>query len=93
MKSMGIVYIIAGIVAILGALIMVYFLITFSQAIGMINSATPSDIPAGTDIESLKGAMDLVGTVILLGWEWTVAIILSGVFSVMTGVKVLKSKK
>ena len=33
MKSMGIVYIIAGIVAILGALIMVYFLITFSQAI------------------------------------------------------------
>ena len=93
MKSMGIVYIIAGIVAILGALIMSYILIMVSQAIGFVSSATPADIPTGTDMASFKDAMGLVGTAILLGWFWIVSIVLSGVFSVMAGVKALKSKK
>jgi len=93
MKSMGIVYIIAGTVAILGALIMAYVLITVSQAIGLVSSATPADIPAGTDIASFKDAMGLVGTATLLGWVWIVSVILSGIFSVLSGVKMLKNKK
>ena len=93
MKSMGIVYIIAGIVAILGALIMSYILIMVSQAIGLVNSATPADIPAGTDIASFKDAMGLVGTAILLGWVWIISVVLSGIFSVLSGVRALKSKK
>ncbi|MFA4820447.1 MAG: hypothetical protein WC613_05845 [Candidatus Aenigmatarchaeota archaeon] len=90
---MGIVYIIAGTVAILGALIMAYVLITVSQAIGLVSSATPADIPAGTDIASFKDAMGLVGTATLLGWVWIVSVILSGIFSVLSGVKMLKNKK
>ena len=93
MKSMGIVYIIAGTVAILGALIMAYVIIMVSQAIGLINSANPADVPPGTDLETMKASMSFLGTVILLGWVWIVSVILSGVFSVLSGVKMLKNKK
>lgn len=93
MKVNGIVYIVAGIVAILGALIMTFVIIMVSQAVGLINSANPADVPPGTDLETMKASMSFLGTAILLGWVWIVSIILSGIFSVLSGVKMLKGKK
>ena len=93
MKPIGIVQVLAGTVAIIGALGMAYMLVTLGQAIGTINSANPADFPAGTDMSVLQETANSLGNLILLGWVWTITVLLSGAFSIKAGVGNLRARK
>ena len=99
MKLIGLVYIIAGIVALIGAALTVaVFLIPLIQALNVINTANPNDLsaaglPPGTDLAALQEQVRSLTTVIMLGWVWIASVILSGIFSVYLGITTLKIKK
>lgn len=93
MKPIGIVYIIVGIAAIIGAIGAAYVAFTLWQALGIINSANPADIPAGTDLATLQASTRSLSTLIVISFIWIVSVILSGAFSIRLGIKTLRSKK
>ena len=92
MKINGIVYIVVGIIAVIGAVAAGYLLMTLGQALSVINSANPSEIPPGTDLAALQASAQSLGTMIMLGWVWVICVLLSGIFSVRLGVNTLRKK-
>ncbi len=93
MKPIGIVYIIIGVVAILGALVAAFVVFTLSDALSLLNTATPADLPPGTDITALQESTRSLSTLITLGWVWIISVLLAGIISIYFGVLNLRSKK
>lgn len=93
MKPIGILYMAVGIIAVIGAIAAGYFFLILGQALGAIQSADTSQLPAGTDIATLQQTTASLGTLLMVGWVWIATIIISGAVSIQYGLKVLKSKK
>lgn len=91
MKKIGIVYIIVGVIAIIGAVIAAYVVFSLSEALSIINSA--SELPPGPDVAQLQSYASTLNTLILAGWVWIISVLLSGLVSVYFGVLNLRSKK
>lgn len=89
----GILYVVAGIVAVVGALAAAYILIVLGQAIGAISTANPADFPPGTDLALMQESARSLGTLILVSWVWIASVLLSGMFSIKAGIGKLRGKK
>ena len=92
MKASGVVYIVVGVVAVIGAIIAAYVLFNVGQMLGTINNANPSDIPPGTDLAALKASIAPLNFWLMPGWVFTICFLLSGVISVRLGVATLRKK-
>lgn len=93
MKPIGIVYIIVGALAVLGALAAGFIALTLGQALSVINGADTSQLPPGTDAAALQQSAASLGFLLTLGWIWIVTVVISGAVSVYYGLKLLRSKK
>ncbi len=93
MKPIGIVYIIVGAIAVLGAMAAGFIALTLGQALGIINNADPSQLPPGTDAAALQQSAASLSLMLTLGWIWIVTVVISGAVSIYYGLKLLKSKK
>ncbi len=92
MKKTGIVYLIVGVVAIIGAAAAAYMVFTLADALSIINTADASQLPPGTDVESLRQTVSSLNTMILASSIWVISVFLAGIFCVQMGVRNLKAK-
>ena len=92
MKANGILYIVVGVIAVIGAIIAAYVLFNVGQMLGTINNANPSDIPPGTDLAALKASIQPLNFWLMPGWIFTICFLLSGLISVRTGAAALRKK-
>jgi hypothetical protein len=92
MKPVGIAYIIAGAIAVIGAVVLVYMLITLGQVVDIVNSANSADLPPGTDLSALQASVSSLGTFMTLGWVWAIGTIIAGVVSAKHGLDTLRKK-
>lgn len=76
MKALGIVFLIIGIVAVIGSLIFMFALATISAAAA---SLPPVE---GVDTSTFLSSIQ---TVINAGWAWGIATLLSGLVSIRAG--------
>ncbi len=93
MNQYGILYIIIGVIALLGALVAGYVNFTIGEALGLIQTTDASAVPAGLDIATMQESARTLSTVLAITWVWIIAVIISSVISIRTGLKMLKGKK
>ena len=92
MKISGVVYIVVGVIAVIGAIIAAYVLFNVGQMLSTINNSNPSEIPAGTDLTALKASIAPLNFWLMPGWIFTISFLLSGIISARTGVGILRKK-
>ena len=93
MKPIGIVYVIVGVIAVIGAIVAGFIAFTLGQALNIIGSADASQLPPGTDAATLQQSAASLDTMLALGWVWIATVIISGLVSAYYGLRLLKSKK
>ena len=92
MGKTGIVYVIIGIVALIGAAVAAYLIVTMVSALSIITSADASQFP-GTDIATLQESVAYLNMLIILGSVWVLSVFLSGIISIHTGIRSLRKPK
>lgn len=92
MKINAIVYVILGIIAVIGAAFCAYLLFMLGDAINLISSADAASLP-GTDIAGLQENVRMLGTIITVGWIWVISVLACGALTIKSGVDALKRKK
>ncbi|MBI2580073.1 MAG: hypothetical protein HYW27_04195 [Candidatus Aenigmarchaeota archaeon] len=93
-KVLGIIFIVFGIIALVGSAAFAFVLVVVGQSIDAIRTADPEILAqAGTDAASLQQFYQQASQVMLIGWLWAVSIIISSVASIYSGVRKLKDKK
>lgn len=76
MKALGVVFIIIGIVAVIGAVLFMVALITVGAALATLQP------PEGADISSFTSQLQ---TLLTLGWAWSIASFLAGLIAIRAG--------
>lgn len=92
MGKIGIVYMIIGIVAILGAAISAFFLINLASAMNIINSADTSQLPPDTDLTAIQESMGYLNLLLTLGSSWIISVFLAGLICMQAGVRALRTR-
>lgn len=93
MKKIGIAYMVIGVVALVGAAVAAFVLINLYGALGAINSADPSQLPAGTDIATLRDTVQSLNMLITLGSVWILSVVLAGIICIRSGIANLRTRK
>ncbi len=92
MNQFGILYIIVGVVALIGALVGAYVNISIGAALEFLSAPAAAELPAGTDLSGLQESAKSVGTILTMAWIWIIAVILASAICIKTGLKMLKGK-
>lgn len=93
MNKFGIVYVIVGAVAIIGAAFAAFLIFTMFSALSIINSADASQLPPDTDIAALQGSLGYLNMLIIAGSIWILSVFLSGLFCIRTGIRNLRKAR
>ncbi len=93
MKPIGILYIVVGVIAVIGAIAAGFIAIIVGTALGAIQSGDTSQLPPDTDLTTFNNFTASLGPLFALGWIYIISVIISGAVSVRHGLKVVKSKK
>ncbi len=89
MKNLGYLYIIVGIIGLLGSLVAAFVNYWIGDALSIINSETP---PPGTDIATLQTMAQSVSPFITIAWIWIIAILVASVVSTYFGVLIVRGR-
>jgi hypothetical protein len=90
-KELGIVFIIFGIIGLLGSLVAGYINLSVGEALSLIS--TDTGVPAGTDPATLQQQAQYVSTVLMVAWVWIISVIIASLGSVYFGVTTLRTKR
>ena len=93
MKKIGFVYLIVGVISIIGAVAAMFIIINLLNAVNVINSADASQLPPGTDVAALQESVKQLNTLIVAGSVWIIAVLLSGLFCVRSGIANIRTRK
>lgn len=93
MRAIGVIYIIIGVAAIIGALGAAFVVFSLSDALNVIRSADVSQLPANTDVAALQESVSSLNLLITLSWVWIICVLLAGVISIYFGIITARSKK
>lgn len=88
MKKIGILYVIIGVIAVIGAVLAALVVFSLGEALGVINSGGLE----GTDAAQLQSYAGTLSTLIAAGWVWVISVFLSGLISIYFGVLNLRSR-
>ncbi len=91
-KILGIIFVILGAIAVVGAIIYFVALGALGQVVG--TAATDPNIAqqAGVDAQGLADVVGLLSTLLALAWVWGIAVLVSGIASFWFGLRILRRK-
>ena len=93
-KIVGLVFFIIGLIALIGAGVFVYIIAEFSTAVGALSTADTEVLGQfGVDASQMTTVLETVQTIITVGSVWLITVILSALFAMYTGIKMLLKKK
>ena len=90
----GIVFVVFGIIALIGSVIFMFVLLVVGQGLDAIRNADPEFISqTGADPASLQSFYQQTGQIMSIGWVWAVSVVVSSLASVYSCVKRLRPGK
>lgn len=93
-KITGIVLLVIGLIALIGAGVFMYIIIEFSTALGALTSADTTVMSQfGVDTSQMTSIIETINTVIAMGSVWLITVIISALFSMYAGIRMLMRKK
>jgi len=93
-KITGLVLLIVGVIALIGAGVFVYVLTEFSTALGMLTSTdTAAMSQFGIDVGQMGSIIETVNMVLTIGFVWLITVIITALFSIYAGIKMLFKKR
>jgi len=93
-KWIGIPLVVIGLVALGCALFFAtQILMPASEALAQLTSSDPSLLALGYDQSTLQSLSQQLGSLLAIGWIWTLSSILAGAFCIYAGVQMLRKKK
>ena len=91
-KILGIIFVILGAIAVVGAVVYFLALTALGQVIGTASADPTIAQQAGVDAQGLSDVIGLLSTLMALGWIWGIAVLVSGIASFWFGLRILRSK-
>ena len=91
-KVLGIIFIILGAIAVIGAIAYFVALTALGQVIGMAAIDPSIAQQAGVDAQGFSDVISLLSTLLTLAWLWGIAVLVSGVASVWFGLRIIRKK-
>ena len=89
MKIHPAIYIIVGVVALIGALFASYLTLALGEVAGSLASM---ETMQGTDASTLQASATALSTMIMLMWVWIVSVIAASALCIYTGVRMIRKK-
>ncbi len=91
-KILGIIFLILGLIAVVGSVIYFIALTTIGQVITTAATDPAIAQQAGVDAQGLSEVLGLLSTFLTLGWIWGVSILVSGLAAFWFGLRIMRSK-
>ncbi|MEM7819436.1 MAG: hypothetical protein QXD48_01250 [Candidatus Aenigmatarchaeota archaeon] len=92
-KIVGIVFILIGLIALVGSGIFAWVLIEFSNTVSILTSADASTLSQyGIDMNQIQNIIQTVSTILVLGFLWIITVILSSLYMIKSGIQKFKKK-
>jgi hypothetical protein len=93
-KILGIILVIIGLIALIGAGVLIYVAMEFSTAIGMLSSADPAVISQfGANAEQLATVVGTMQTILIFSFVWCIRVVITALYSIYSGINMVRGKK
>ena len=92
-KVLGVVFLVFGIIALIGSAVFMFVLSVVGTGIGSIRDADPEFLAqAGTDAASVQTFYEQASQVMIVAWVWAVSSLIASLASVYSGILKLRQK-
>jgi hypothetical protein len=93
-KLVGIILVIIGLIALVGAGIFIYVILEFNTAIGMLSTADPAIISQfGVGAEQIGTIVSTIQTILAIGSIWLIIVIVTALYTIYSGINLIKKRK
>jgi len=89
MKIIDAIMVVLGVVSLIGAIILMYALGTAGAAVANVEG-TLAGLPAPSDTASF---FSFLRTTILLGWVWSIIVLVTSVYAIWSGIEKIRRNK
>ncbi|HLD85611.1 MAG TPA: hypothetical protein VI968_03580 [archaeon] len=91
-KILGVIFVILGIIALIGSVLLFFVLSMAGQAVSSITTDVATATSLGVDPASLGEFSSTLGMFLSIGWLWGLSVLISSIASIWFGLRILRTK-
>ena len=91
-KIIGIIFVILGIIALIGSVLLFFFLSMAGQAVSSITTDIATATSLGVDPAGLGEFSSTLGMFLSIGWLWGISVLVSSIAAIWFGLRILRTK-